>query len=161
MTSQPPARKPKRGRPDAYRPEYAQQLIDFCADGWSLTAAAHHLGVTRRQLYSWAERHDDFAYAMDRARAAACAWYEGRLRERTDGQGTPKAAIFGVMNLGRDDWREAEQGPSVVIQLATNVGASEQAAVIDAQARRLGYDISGGFGEESASDGDSQDDAQS
>lgn len=144
------------GRPSKYKPEYAAQIVEFCKQGYSLTAAADELAVDRSTLNEWARQHPEFSVAMSRARAAACRWYEERLRERTDGQGTPKAAIFGVQNLGRDDWRESEKGPSITIHLETNLGSG--VPVIDlstSSSPRLEYDIPGVL---AASDSDSDSD---
>jgi hypothetical protein len=67
------------GRPTKYRPSYCAEVVRFCAEGYSLTAFAGHIGTCREILYDWRRAHPEFADAMARARAVRTLWWESRL----------------------------------------------------------------------------------
>ena len=94
------------GRPTKYEPRYCDEIVKFCRDGYSLTAFAGEIGVARSTITEWAERHEEFSVAVSRAKAVACRWWEDKLRKRADGEGSATAAVFGVKNMGGDDWQE-------------------------------------------------------
>lgn len=54
------------GRPTKYKPEYCQELIDFCAQGYSLEAFCGHIDVSKETLYTWFETHQEFLDAKVR-----------------------------------------------------------------------------------------------
>lgn len=96
------------GRPTKYDPKYCDDVVEFCKDGYSLTAFAGEIGVARQTISEWAETHAEFSVAVSRAKAVCCRWWENKLRDRADGDGSSTAAMFGVKNMGRDDWQERQ-----------------------------------------------------
>jgi hypothetical protein len=100
------------GRPTKYLPEYCDRVIEFCADGASLTAFAGEIRVSRRTLTYWAEAYHEFYEACEVAKALACRWWEKQLRGVASGDGGPgaaTAAIFGVKNFGELDFSDRRQ----------------------------------------------------
>src|SRR6516165_2364921 len=63
-------------RPTLYRPEFCQKVIDFCAQGYSLTAFAGEIGVSRDCLTKWGKAHPDFLLAVGVAKAKATLWHD-------------------------------------------------------------------------------------
>lgn len=100
------------GRPTKYELDYCAQVISHCKEGASLTSFAASIGVARRTLFNWAEHHDDFADALDVAKACACAWWEERARQIGDGEGGPGAAAmvqFMLKNFGETDFSDRRE----------------------------------------------------
>ena len=64
------------GRPTKYLPEYCEKVVELGAQGYSLTAIAHLMGVLKQNLLDWAERHEEFSAALKRAKAAEQFWWE-------------------------------------------------------------------------------------
>jgi hypothetical protein len=78
--------------------------------GYSTTALAGHLGVSRATIYNWADRHPEFLEALKLGEAASALWWEARLRQNAlDGTGNATAAIFGLKNRARHDWRDRRE----------------------------------------------------
>lgn len=97
------------GRPSKYDPAYCEHVIDFLAQGYSITAFAGSVRVSRQTVYQWAEDHPEFSDALNIARAAAALWWENRLRDVAEGsEGSATAAIFGLKNRAADDWRDKQ-----------------------------------------------------
>ena len=97
------------GRPTKYTPEFCEQIIDFMAEGYSVTAFAGSIRVSRATIYNWADEHPEFLDALQTAQAIAALWWEDRLRavaEKNEGNAT--AAIFGLKNRAADDWRDKQ-----------------------------------------------------
>lgn len=98
------------GRNSAYDPDYCDQIIDFMADGYSVTAFAGHVRVSRQTVYNWADQHPEFLDALETAKAAAALWWENRLRDSAEkGEGNATAAIFGLKNRAAEDWRDRQE----------------------------------------------------
>ena len=98
------------GRPTKYDPAYCDQIIDFMAQGYSITAFAGSIRVARSSVYLWAEEHPEFSDAIKIAEAAAAVWWEDRLRSNaTEGVGNATACVFGLKNRARDDWRDRRE----------------------------------------------------
>lgn len=97
-------------RPSGYSPLYCDQAVAFMADGYSLTAFAGQIGVSRQTIYNWAERHPEFLDAVKRGEAASQLWWERRNREfAKDGEGNATAIIFGLKNRAAEDWRDKHE----------------------------------------------------
>jgi hypothetical protein len=105
----PKAKKPakKMGRPSSYNPDFCEMAVEFLRDGYSVTALAGHLKCARSSVFKWAEEHKEFSDALKTGQALAALWWEKRLREvaRT-GVGSASAAIFGVKNRSRAEWKD-------------------------------------------------------
>lgn len=100
------------GRPTKYKPEYCDEVIVHMADGASLTSFAASIEVARSSLNEWMEAHPEFSDACARAKAKCAAWWEKQGRAiATEGGGNGSSALvmFGMKNMGHDDWKEASQ----------------------------------------------------
>lgn len=95
------------GRPTEYKPEYCQQVIDYMAQGYSLTAFAGHIRMSRDAVYDWIRAHSEFSNAVSRARSARVAALEAKLLRSRKGAETT-AAIFGLKNACPDEWRDVK-----------------------------------------------------
>ena len=94
-------------RPTKYTDNLGDQLIDWMAQGYSLTAAAGKIGVSRQTVYAWAEEKPEFSHALNHARAASAAWWEDQARiTATTGDGNASVVIFALKNRVADEWRE-------------------------------------------------------
>lgn len=63
-------------RPTSYLPEYCEQVIEWGAQGKSITWMAAELDVSRECIYEWARMHEEFSDALMRARVKAQRWWE-------------------------------------------------------------------------------------
>lgn len=105
QTTLPAHVKQPRGRPSEYRPEYAELVIEFMAQGFSLTAFAGHIRVARDTVYEWIKRHSDFSDAVSRARPARVTALEAKLLRSRKGAET-SAAVFALKNADPTEWRD-------------------------------------------------------
>ena len=97
------------GRPSKYDPAYCEQIIDFMAQGYSVTAFAGSIRVSRATVYNWADERPEFLDALQTAQAIAALWWENRLRDVAEkNEGNATAAIFGLKNRAADDWRDKQ-----------------------------------------------------
>lgn len=97
------------GRPTDYREEYCEGIVEFCAQGYSLTAYAGEIGVARQSITEWARVHPEFSVAVNRAKAVCAKWWEDRGRNVAENGGTggqATMAIFGMKNMSSDDFRD-------------------------------------------------------
>lgn len=95
------------GRPSVYKPEHGETLIAYMREGYSMTAAAGKIGVSRQTVYAWAEERPEFSVALNIARAAAAAWWEDRARAiAKGGDGNPAITIFALKNRVANEWRD-------------------------------------------------------
>jgi hypothetical protein len=95
------------GRPTLYRPEYCQLVIERMGQGFSLTAFAGTIGVSKNAVYEWIRAHADFGDAVSRARPARTLWLEQKLLRSRKGAETT-AAIFALRNADPDEWRDVK-----------------------------------------------------
>lgn len=96
-------RRSHAGRPTSYQPEFAGLVIQFMSRGYSLTAFAGEIGVSRDTVYEWEKAHAEFSDAIKRARAKRVAALEDRL---LIGAGDTGATIFALKNACPDEWRK-------------------------------------------------------
>lgn len=99
-------------RPSKYRDEYAEEVITYCDQGYSLTAFAGSIGVCRNTIGEWCEAHPEFLVAVNRAKAKRAAWWEDRARHVAmeggpGGQAT--MVIFGLKNHAPEDYSDKQQ----------------------------------------------------
>lgn len=95
------------GRPTKYKQEYCQRAIEYLKEGYSVTALAGHFGVARSTVFRWAEENPEFSDALKTGQALAAEWWENALRHVVlTGEGNASAAIFGVKNRSREEWRD-------------------------------------------------------
>lgn len=98
----------KRGRPSAYSQEHGERIINLMAAGLSITAAAGEIGVSRRTVYEWEEKHADFSHTIKIARAKRLLFLERRLLSATDGP-TVTSSIFALKNACPEEWRDKHE----------------------------------------------------
>ena len=81
--------------------------------GFSLTAFAGHIGVSKETVYQWARQHPEFSDAVTRARPKRLAHLE---RQLLAGETGPKvtAFMFALKNADADEWRDKQQVESTV-----------------------------------------------
>jgi hypothetical protein len=97
-------------RPSKFQPAYCDLVIEHMAEGASLTSFAAEIGVARSTINEWMEAHSDFADSVRIAKAKCAAWWEKRGRElAVEGGGNAALVMFGLKNMGADDWREKQE----------------------------------------------------
>ena len=87
-------------------------MVEFCAQGFSLTAFAAKVGVSRDSLDHWMRVHPEFSEAADRARAACAKWWEDRARIVAETGGTRRQAgmvRFALRNLAPGDFADTRR----------------------------------------------------
>lgn len=70
-TSKPKKVLKSQGRPSKYKPEYCDQIIEYCRQGKSFESFAAHIDVNRDSLNEWVKVYPDFAKAKHKARITA------------------------------------------------------------------------------------------
>src|SRR6267142_3727982 len=73
--------------------------------GYSVTALAGHLGMSKDAIYDWINHHPDFCHAINMGRAARVAALEAKLLTTSQGVGV-NAAIFALKNADPDEWQD-------------------------------------------------------
>jgi hypothetical protein len=97
------------GRPSKYSPAYVEEVVAFCAEGYSLTAFAGEIGVGRETITRWCDEHEEFRLAVNRAKAKRARWWEERARSVAESGGTggqSTMVIFGLKNHAPEDFRD-------------------------------------------------------
>ena len=90
------------GRPTSYRVEFCHLVIELMAQGRSLDGCASLLGVHPDSLYEWQKVHPEFSEAVRAGRAAATAFWEGRLLDIAQGgSGNAQAIQWALRNRSR------------------------------------------------------------
>ena len=100
---------PKRpvGRPSKYEPKFADMVLEDMAAGYSLTAFAGLIGVSRSTINEWIDSQPAFSEAVSRGKAMRLRdWETVAIKMRTNGGGPGGATItiFGLKNMGGDEW---------------------------------------------------------
>jgi hypothetical protein len=126
------------GRPSLYLQEYCQQIVDYCAKGYSPGAWAGSKRIPRSTLDTWARSHPEFQAALKAAQAARQERWETKLIEQSE---DPKATgpqvtatIFALKGMHAPDWKEQppevqpqEQHRHVHIHAGMNAVAASEA----------------------------------
>ncbi len=95
-----------RGRPPAYRPEYVDLVVTFCAKGHSLTGFAGKVGVSRDTVLEWGNQHPDFREACHVAKANRALWWEEQAIKVAKAGGSSTMVLFGMRNAAPDDYQD-------------------------------------------------------
>ena len=93
------------GRPSKYSEAYCNEVIEFLAQGHSVTAFAGHIGVARSTIFKWADEIPEFSDAL-RVGQAKAFWETILVKVARDGGGNATAAIFGLKNRAHEDWAD-------------------------------------------------------
>ncbi len=92
------------GRPTDYDPSYCEIAIDFMSQGYSQTALAGHLSISKQTLYNWMQEHPEFLDAISIAKPKRVAALEfGMLN--TESSAVVNARKFALINADKDEWR--------------------------------------------------------
>jgi len=95
------------GRPSKYDPAYCDEIVEFCADGSSISSFAAHLGVSRSTITQWGNENPEFSAAVKAAKARVAAFYDRTARKiAVDGGGNATICIFGLKNSDDEDFRD-------------------------------------------------------
>lgn len=100
------------GRPSKYDPAFCDQLAEHMAQGLSIASFAAEIDVSRSTINQWAADYPEFSEALSRAKAkAAAAWERRAIRLADEGGSSAQSTmiIFGLRNMGEEDWREKVQ----------------------------------------------------
>jgi hypothetical protein len=80
-------------------------VIEYMAQGYSLTAFAGSIRKARDTVYEWIKEHREFSDAVSRARSARVAALEIKLLRSRKGAET-SAAVFALKNADPVEWRD-------------------------------------------------------
>lgn len=94
-----------QGRPSKFVDAYIEEVKSFMGQGYSLTAFAGEIGVSRSTVGEWMVNIPAFAAAVKIAKAKRVAHLEAGLLSSNEG---PKvtARIFALKNAAPDEWRD-------------------------------------------------------
>lgn len=102
--------KIKTGRPTKYDPKYCEMIVEFMADGSSMTAFASHIDVARSTINEWADKNPEFSEAVKRAKAKCATWWEQLARKGAMGeQVNHTLIIFGLKNMSPEEWKDRRE----------------------------------------------------
>ena len=100
----------KVGRPTKYEKKYCEAVIEHLKEGASLTSFAASIGVARSTINQWMEDYPEFSESVKVAKAHCAAWWEALGRNNAiTGDGNATLVIFGLKNMGREDWRDKQE----------------------------------------------------
>jgi hypothetical protein len=100
----------KIGRPSDYTQELGAKFTRLMGEGYSITAVAGALGLTRSVVYDWIDKHPEFSEAIERGKAARVFRLEFDMKHAFKPHEVT-AARFSLVNAcpgGRegDTWRD-------------------------------------------------------
>jgi hypothetical protein len=95
-----------------YREAYGEQVEQAMGEGYSLTAFAGLIGVSRRVVDGWIADYPAFADAVGRGQARRMMHWERAALEVVErgGAGAASVILFGLKTLGGPDWADAGEG---------------------------------------------------
>lgn len=65
----------KLGQPPKYKPAYCEKVVKLAAQGRTMEEIAWELRVSKKTLYNWQERYEEFAYALEMMDTAFDSWF--------------------------------------------------------------------------------------
>jgi hypothetical protein len=98
----------KVGRPSSYDPSFWEIVLELGAKGMSKAQMAAAIGVSRKTLNAWGERHQEFVDAVEWALDLSLAWWEsvGQINLTRAGFNTATYALI-MKQRFRDDYGDA------------------------------------------------------
>jgi len=97
-----------RGRPSVYKDEYCERVIEWMSRGYSVTACAGLIGISRETFYAWQRDHAEFAECVGIGQAKRVLFQENRMLHPKDKLDLT-AAIFAAKCTGDPSWREKQE----------------------------------------------------
>ncbi|MDE2096560.1 MAG: hypothetical protein KGL39_04880 [Patescibacteria group bacterium] len=94
------------GRPSSFSDAYCEEAISFMGCGYSLTAFAGEIGVSRETVYEWERTIPEFSDAIKKARAKRVWCLEKRLLKADATKAEVTTSIFALKNACPQEWRE-------------------------------------------------------
>ena len=101
-----------KGHPLLYRPEYCDLIEEKMGEGFSFTAVAGIIGVSKSTISHWRETYEDFGAAVDRAKARRLLhWEKAALDVTANGGAGSRATMitFGLRNTGDGEWSDLQR----------------------------------------------------
>jgi hypothetical protein len=94
-----------------YCDAYGEQVEQAMGEGYSLTAFAGLIGVSRRVVEGWMADYPAFAEAVGRGQARRSMHWERAALEVVErgGAGAASVILFGLKTLGAPDWAEGSE----------------------------------------------------
>ena len=93
------------GRPASYDPSYCQAVIEDARVGFSLSAFAGGIEVSRQTITDWRKAHPEFDVACATAKVVRARFLEGGMMERDIPAPAMNARKFALVNCAEEDWR--------------------------------------------------------
>lgn len=99
------------GRPTKYEKRFCDMVIEHMSEGASITSFAAEIGVSRSTITEWVDQFPEFSVAVKTGKAKCAAWWEklGRLGASGAAPVNPTLVIFGLKNMGAEDWRDKQE----------------------------------------------------
>ncbi len=97
------------GRPSDYDAKYCGEVLDYMAKGFSLTAFAGSIRVSRDTIYEWAKVHPEFSDAVKAAMSSRVSSLEAGLLDEALAGPQITARIFALKNASPQDWRDRHE----------------------------------------------------
>ncbi len=92
------------GRPSTFKEEYCDIAIDFMSKGFSQTALAGHLSISKDTLFEWIRLHPSFADANNIAKPKRVEALERTLLT-TESSAVVNSRKFALLNADAKEWR--------------------------------------------------------
>jgi hypothetical protein len=100
--SEPPKRKRRPGRPSKYKPEFAEQVTNYCLLGASNQELGRLFGVDERTINRWLVTKPEFCQAIKKGRDIADANVSKALYRRAIGWTQPAVKIVADAKTGAE-----------------------------------------------------------
>lgn len=113
-------------KPDTYKPEYCEMLIEHMKQGYSFDSFTGVIGKCRKTLYNWVDTHPDFKEAKEIAFGKCQMWWEKQaidgLYNFKDGP-TLNQSVWIFNMKGRFGWRDQTD---ITAKVDSNVKTTDQ-----------------------------------
>lgn len=96
------------GRPSKYSPAYCAEVVAAGEEGFSLTAFAGMIGVSRDTVNEWTRVHAEFSAAVKVHGAKRVAYLERTMLSAEQGPQVT-ARIFALKNADPENWRDRRE----------------------------------------------------
>ena len=102
------------GRPTDYLDTFVDDVVAWGKEGKSIAWMASEMDISRTTIYKWIDEHEEFSYAMKRAKEHAQRWWEDKGQEcmvMMPGMGNFNGSVWSRSMAARfpEDWREKSE----------------------------------------------------